>query len=441
MTTRSEDLEETGRAAIVRKIAETASDAYAAATFKEALHELAKYARLMIGAHQSALSYVPDGDFHAAIHTHSFSKKYEQYNTYDVMPTGEGIWGLVVEQKAPMRLTQEELVSHPRWRNFGDMKDERGLEHPVMRGWLVVPILRQNGGFVGVLQLSDKFDGDFTEEDEVLLLRLGKVISPTFDLHYVNDELKQRTEALTLASQAAQAANEALQQKQTELERGRLELQALTGRLLTAQEDERRRISRDLHDDLNQRLALLTVEIESLQARLPTSRRSTVAQLGALRDSVVEISDYVHGLAYELHASILEDIGLPAALQAYVDDFTKREGIQVEFTQARLTAPVSRDIASCLYRVAQEALRNVAKHASTTSASVSLEHVDAGIRLVVADSGGGFEVSESDRRSSSLGLIGMRERVLLAHGRFSVTSRPSLGTQIDVWVPLREGEA
>ncbi len=209
MSNRSEDLEETGRAAIVREIDETAADAYQAATFEEALHELARYARLMIGAHQSALSYVPDGDFRTAIHTHSFSKKYERYNTYDVMPTGEGIWGCVVEQKSPMRMTQEELVSHPRWKNFGGLKDGRGLEHPAMRGWLVVPILRQNGGFVGVLQLSDKFKGDFTAKDEALLMRLGKVISPTFDLQYVNQELARRTDELALSRDAAEAANEA----------------------------------------------------------------------------------------------------------------------------------------------------------------------------------------------------------------------------------------
>ena len=208
MPIRTQDFDEGGRAAIVREIDETAADAHTAATFEEALHELAGYARLMIGAHQSALSYVPDGDFHAAIHTHSFSTKYEQYNSYDVMPTGEGIWGVVVEQKIPMRMTEAELVSHPRWRNFGNMKDARGLEHPPMPGWLVVPIHR-NGGFLGVLQLSDKFDGDFTEEDEALLVRLGKVISPTFELQYVNSELAQRTHELALAKEAADAANKA----------------------------------------------------------------------------------------------------------------------------------------------------------------------------------------------------------------------------------------
>ena len=143
-----------------------------------------------------------------------------------------------------------------------------------MRGWLAVPILRHDGGFLGVLQLSDKVEGDFTAEDEALMLRLTRVVAPTFELQYVNHELERRSEELIVATKAAEAANQALRENRKELERRRSELQALAGRLLTAQEDERRRISRELHDDLNQRLALLTVEIEDLQTRLPKSRRS-----------------------------------------------------------------------------------------------------------------------------------------------------------------------
>ena len=162
MRIKTEVTEDAGRAAIVRDIEGTMLDAYVAGTFEEAMHILALQARLMVGAHQCAISYIPNGDFKAAIHTHSFSKKYEKYNTYDVMPTGGGIWGMIVEKKIAMRMTQEEIVSHPRWRNFGDMKDERGLEHPPMRGWLAVPIVRLNGEFIGVLQLSDRYEGDFT---------------------------------------------------------------------------------------------------------------------------------------------------------------------------------------------------------------------------------------------------------------------------------------
>ena len=187
---------EMGRAAIVRDIDFSLADAQRAATFEEALHALALHARLMIGAHQCALSYVPDGNFRAAIHTHSFSEKYEKYNTYDVMPTGEGIWGVIVEQKVPLRMTREELVSHPRWRNFSDLKDERGLEHPPMVGWLAVPILRRDGGFVGVLQLSDRFEGEFIEEDDELLSRLASVISPTFELRYRLEEAQRQTQQI-----------------------------------------------------------------------------------------------------------------------------------------------------------------------------------------------------------------------------------------------------
>ena len=187
---------EAGRAAIVQETDSSLAAAQGAATFKEALHVLALHARLMIGAHQCALSYVPDGNFKAAIHTHSFSEKYEKYNTYDVMPTGEGIWGLIVEQKVPLRMTGEELMSHPRWKNFGDLKDERRLEHPPMVGWLAVPILRRDGGFVGVLQLSDKFESEFTDEDDEILSRLASVISPTFELQYALEEAQRHTQQI-----------------------------------------------------------------------------------------------------------------------------------------------------------------------------------------------------------------------------------------------------
>ena len=122
------------KAAIVHAIDETMVDLLCAPSFKEALWTLALQSRLLIGAHQCAASYVPDGDFSRAIHTHSFSDKYRKYDTYDVMPTGEGIWGLVVEGREPVRMTQDEVVSDPRWKNFSGLKDDRGLEHPPMQG-------------------------------------------------------------------------------------------------------------------------------------------------------------------------------------------------------------------------------------------------------------------------------------------------------------------
>lgn len=187
--------DDVGKAAIVRGDPELA-DRYLEGTLEGALHVLSRQARLMVEAHQSALSYVPDGKFKLGIHTHSFSSKWAKYNTYNVMPTGEGIWGIIAEQKTTMRLTREELRAHPRWKNFSDKKDDRGLEHPELPGWLAAPILDENGGrLLGVVQLSDKFEGDFTQEDEDKLVQLAAMIAPTFMIHYETDERRAQMEA------------------------------------------------------------------------------------------------------------------------------------------------------------------------------------------------------------------------------------------------------
>ncbi len=196
---------EAPKAAVVRNLEREMIEVQGTGTFEEALHLLALQARLIVGAHQSALSYIPDGNFKAATHTHSFSDKYRKYDTYDVMPTGGGIWGLIVENRIPVRMTQEELISHPSWKEFSGLKDERGLEHPAMRGWLAVPILRQDGGFIGVLQLSDKLEGDFTEDDQEELRRLGDLVRPTFELRYLNEELQKHAAELEFSNKELEA--------------------------------------------------------------------------------------------------------------------------------------------------------------------------------------------------------------------------------------------
>ena len=225
----------------------------------------------------------------------------------------------------------------------------------------------------------------------------------------------------------------ALKNYQTELERSHRELHALAGRLFGAQEEERRRISRELHDDLNQRLALLTLDIEALSQKVPRSRRATTERLRAVRDRVVELSDDVHGLAYQLHPSILDDLGLAAALRSHIADVTRREGIAIELSEDGLTGPIPADVASCLYRVAQEALRNVVKHAQPASVTVHLDSSSDGVTMAVDDSGVGFDPRGTPHRG--LGLVGMEERVRFVGGQFSLTSRPGEGTRVTVWVP------
>jgi signal transduction histidine kinase len=210
--------DETGQRAAMVHLDRAWVESYGSGTFQEALYELSLQARLAVKAHQVAISYVPDGDFQVAIHTHSFSEKYEKYNTYDVMPTGEGIWGAVVKRRLAVRMTDEELHSHPQWKNFGDLRDDRGLEHPPMRGWLAVPILRQDGGLVGVLQASDKYEGEFTEDDLNEFTHVAKMIATTFELEYVNQQLQRRAEELEKRTAELDRANEALEQSNVELQ-------------------------------------------------------------------------------------------------------------------------------------------------------------------------------------------------------------------------------
>lgn len=138
----------------------------------------------LVGAHQGAISYLPEGNFLMAIHVVVLSEKYEEYATYDVMPNGAGIWGCAVHLNRPMRLEDAALKSHKNWKNFSGLKDKRGLNHPPMRGWLAVPVKLQSGDLVGLLQLTDKFEGDFTQKDEEALLNYAADIGPMFESYY-----------------------------------------------------------------------------------------------------------------------------------------------------------------------------------------------------------------------------------------------------------------
>jgi len=254
--------------------------------------------------------------------------------------------------------------------------------------------------------------------------------------------VQERTTELVKANQALEAeiaerkrAEASLWESQHALERSRWQLGALAAQLLTAQDDERRRISRELHDDLNQRLAMLAVEIETFQQRL-SSTESVSEKLLSLHEQVVELSDDVRHLAYQFHPSILDDLGLPIALQRYIEDFSTRTGIYVTFAHKDLTDPLPQDIASCLYRVAQESLGNVSKHANASHAAVELLGSETGISLSVQDAGVGFDPAAVKQPLIGLGFTSMKERVRLVNGRLEVKSSPGHGTEVRVWIPL-----
>ena len=216
------------------------------------------------------------------------------------------------------------------------------------------------------------------------------------------------------------------------LERTREELQALTANLINVQDDERRRLSRELHDHLNQRLAMLEVEVQGVEQRSPDSLLRD--QLRSVRNQVAELSDDVRRVAYRLHPSSLDHLGLAIALRSYCAEFSRREAIRVKFAHRNVPQPLPQEIASCLYRVTEEALRNVAKHGRTKLATVMVAGGDGLIHLSIRDFGVGFDMAANHKRAG-LGIISMEERVRLVGGHLSVRSKAGEGTRIEVRVP------
>jgi PAS domain S-box-containing protein len=229
-------------------------------------------------------------------------------------------------------------------------------------------------------------------------------------------------------------AEKALRDSQDALARSREELQKLAASLLHAQEDERRRISRELHDDLNQRLAVLAMQVDMLTARLPLPERELRTELALLAKGLAGLSDDVRRMASQLHPSVLEHLGLAAALRSHCEQFSSREGIPIQFEERGVPAQLSPEIALCLYRIAQEALHNVARHACATLGSVTLAGGEHGLELSVTDNGAGFD-PQAARTRGRLGLLSMEERARLAGGTLEIRSSPGQGTRIQVRVP------
>lgn len=221
--------------------------------------------------------------------------------------------------------------------------------------------------------------------------------------------------------------------------RTREQLQALTAKLIGRQEEERRRLSRELHDHLNQRLAMLEVDVQRAENELPVADSPLRGRLSSVRSQVAELSDDVRRVAYQLHPSSLDHLGLAVALRSYCADFARREIMQVKFTHRNLPESLSPEIASCLYRITEEALRNITKHARTKLAIVSVSRRDRYIQLTVRDPGVGFS-PDSLKDRAGLGIVSMEERVRLVGGKISVHSKPGEGTRVEVVVPIPPSE-
>lgn len=255
------------------------------------------------------------------------------------------------------------------------------------------------------------------------------------------DDLIQRLrlvgEILTNAL-ARKQSDEALQAREQSLRQTREGLRNLAARLLRAQEEERRRIAREMHDDWTQRLALLGIDVARLEKHLGEPEKA-LPLLRAMHEQLVSLSEDVHCLSRQLHPSILDDLGLVEALRSECASFSRREGIAILYCPEEMATSLPKDVGLCVYRVAQEGLRNIAKHAGVSEARVSLVATDQELVLRVRDEGAGFD-SAGLRTQPGLGLSSMEERARLIQASLSVTSAPGRGTTVEVRVPLARSE-
>ena len=211
-------------------------------------------------------------------------------------------------------------------------------------------------------------------------------------------------------------------------------LRALTGRLIEAQEAERRRLARELHDGLNQQLAMLAVELGMLAQQIPVSSATIRDQLLNLRDRAERFSNDLRHMTHQLHPAALEHLGLVSALRSHCTEFSRHEGMRVWFHVSGDVRSKNPEVDVCLYRIAQEAIRNAAKHSHAKEAWVEIRQQRDAIRLSVLDKGVGFDLTTL-KVGRGLGLVSMRERVELISGSLRIKSAPGEGTCVEVRVP------
>jgi len=212
-------------------------------------------------------------------------------------------------------------------------------------------------------------------------------------------------------------------------------LTSLSGRLIEAQEVERRRIAREIHDDYNQRLGMLAFDLEDLAENIGHPDAETCQRLHKLWNLVCELGADLHVLSHRLHPSTLENLGLVAGAKAFCEEFTDQQEIQIDFTNNGVPTGISEDASLCLFRILQEGLRNVKKHSGADRAEVRLEVAGDKIHLSISDRGRGFDCKVRSSQSG-IGIQSMEERLRLLGGNLQIHARPMEGTRIEAWLPL-----
>jgi signal transduction histidine kinase len=286
-----------------------------------------------------------------------------------------------------------DIAADPRWADYRDL----ALRHGLRACWST-PILSSGGRVLGTFAIYYREPRTPTSHEQNVIERITHLAS------------------IAIEREQAEAA-----------------LGELAGRLIDAQEDERKRIGRELHDHISQTLSVLTIKIDQLSAHEEIPPGIGVA-LGELRQDTCDIADDVRRLSHRLHSATLDYLGLVPALEKLVTEFSERHDVAITFTHASIPSSIPPEIAVCLFRVTEESLTNIAKHSHARSATVRASCEPDGIQLTVEDTGMGFDPAMLARRAG-LGFVSMQERLRALHGTMQVDSVPSRGTRIVAWVP------
>ena len=269
-----------------------------------------------------------------------------------------------------------------------------------------------------------------TSESRIVWIK-GQVLPidhcPVFLLTF--DDITARREAEMLYITQHEKLQKEIETKNRSLFRAQEQLRDLASHLLIVQEEERQRVARELHDDISQRLSLIDLQFAEIEAGNPD-------KLAAIRQVVQSLNTDVRAISHRLHPAILKDLGLSLALRAMVHEFREREHMPATYSEFNVPENLPQAVATALYRIAQEALRNITKHAGETHVKVSLAGDNGNVRMQVRDFGAGFDQDSDDYPTKGLGLVSMEERARIAGGAFSVKSTLGEGTKIVVEIPL-----
>ena len=309
------------------------------------------------------------------------------------------------------------------------------------------------GGSPGSREAMVRRAGAFFAETIAPIEKTHRIAQETnLRIDRLNQTLRQRSEALTASNR--QLKQEIAQRKLAEralrkseqhygqlLEQSRHmqeQLRHLSRQLLSAQEDERKKISRELHDVIAQTLTTINVRLASLKKEAALNTKGLERSIARTQQLVEHSVNVVHRFARELRPTVLDDLGLIPALHTFMKSFREQTGIHVSLSAFAAVEQANGDKRTVLYRVAQEALTNVARHAQASHAEVKIQKLNGAICMKVNDNGKGFQEHRvlHARKGKRLGLLGMRERVEMVGGTFCVESEPGEGTTVRVAIPF-----